>query len=71
MRLKDEVAIITGGGRGIGRAISMALPSEGAIVVIAARTLSRLDETVQNKPFYQALEVAAMSFCYTRGNNAS
>ena len=47
MRLKDEVAIITGGGRGIGRAISMAFSSEGAIVVIAARTLSRLDETVQ------------------------
>lgn len=47
MRLKDEVAIITGGGRGIGRAISTAFSSEGAIVVIAARTLSRLDETVE------------------------
>ena len=47
MRLKDEVAIITGGGRGIGRAISIAFSLEGAMVVIAARTLSILDETVE------------------------
>lgn len=47
MKLKDKVAIITGGGTGIGKAISFAFVNEGAAVVVAARNLSRLEETVK------------------------
>ncbi len=41
--LKDKVAIVTGGGVGIGKETARKLALAGAKVVIAARTVSKLE----------------------------
>jgi len=46
-RLNSKVAIVTGGSRGIGREIALALAGEGATVVLAARSADALNEAAQ------------------------
>jgi len=45
MRLRNEVALITGSGRGIGREIAKLFAQEGAAVFLTARTEAELETT--------------------------
>ncbi len=45
-----QVAVVTGGGGGIGKAAAIALSKAGWTVVVAGRTQSTLDETVEQLP---------------------
>jgi NAD(P)-dependent dehydrogenase (short-subunit alcohol dehydrogenase family) len=45
--LKDKVAVITGAGQGVGQGIAQALAAQGAAVVLAGRTLAKVEAAAE------------------------
>ena len=46
--LTDKVAIVTGGGKGIGRAVAFGLAEAGCKIIIAARTESEIQKVADD-----------------------
>ena len=70
MRLKDKVAIITGGSRGIGFATADKFLKEGATVILAASSQSSADKAVaQLREIYT--EDIANAFVFLASEEAS
>ncbi|MDP2948659.1 MAG: SDR family oxidoreductase [Chloroflexota bacterium] len=47
MKVREQVAIVTGAGRGLGRSLAVALAKEGAHVVVTARTREEIEVTAR------------------------
>lgn len=45
--LAGKVALVTGGGQGVGQGVALALASEGVAVTITGRTLAKVEETAR------------------------
>ena len=61
-RLNKQVAIVTGGGRGIGSEIARAFAAQGAAVAVVARTEAQVPDTVRGieQQGGRALGIAAL-----------
>lgn len=57
LQLKDKIVIVTGGAKGIGKAISKRLSAEGAIVVIAGRN------AIDNAKLVKTIETSGGEAC--------
>ncbi len=66
--LSGKVAIVTGGSKGIGRAVALSFLNEGASVLVCARGQDALDETVAMAGADAAARIAAAAADLTRGD---
>ncbi len=61
MKLKDKIAIITGGSRGLGKAIAQKFLEEGAVVIITATKEDKLRETAEELSILGKIEGVVMN----------
>ena len=60
-QLKDQVVVVTGGGRGIGASIAVACAKEGARIALVARTVEQLNRSsIISNPDFQSRRAASI-----------
>jgi NAD(P)-dependent dehydrogenase (short-subunit alcohol dehydrogenase family) len=70
-RLEGRIALVTGGGRGLGRTVALALAEAGADVALAGRTRETLEETAAQIAAATGRRVKAFPADVTRGEEVS
>ena len=70
MPLQDQIAVVTGASRGIGRAITLDLAEQGANVVATARDADRVRGWASDTPFADRIHAAALDVTDTAALNA-